>query len=76
MPSIISDVPLILWIIFVGSKPLNFSCEGNLAHVVHDEFAETSSEGIPDGTRDDEKSIGEKLCGQALAIYICMLHMI
>ena len=69
--------------------PFNISCKGDIAYDVdepHDDIVETSSEGIlggtqdetasdgiQDSTHDDGKSLGEKLCGTIVSIYICML---
>ena len=78
-PSITSDAFLIRSFIFVGKGPLNISCKGDVEYDVqepHDEFVETATDGIQEGTLDDEKSIGEKLCGTSVAIYLCVLWII
>ena len=67
--------------IFEGTMPMNISCTGDLNHgspELH-EYAQTTSDEIQDGKQETStggKIIDETLCGEYVAIYICMLWMI
>ena len=79
IPLLAAYVLLIRWFIFVGSGLMNISCKGDVEYAAHefqDEFNEISSEGILHATQGDGKSIGEKLSGEFLTIFICVFRMI